>query len=98
MTTLPTAADILSACGLDPATLSGGSLAVHSPIDGARIAALEPTAPSGMPGIRARANAAFAAWRQVPAPRRGELVRPLGEELRASQEALGPLAPREARA
>jgi len=96
MTTLPTAADILSACGLDPATLSGGSLAVHSPIDGARIAALEPTAPSGMPVIRARANAAFAAWRKVPAPRRGELVRLLGEELRASKEALGALVTLEA--
>ena len=52
-----------------------------------------------MPGRReqatdaavARAVAAFEAWRDVPAPRRGELVRLLGEELRREKEALGAL-------
>ncbi len=96
MTTLPTAAEILSACGLEPAALSGGSLAVHSPIDGARIAALEPTPVKDIPAIRARSVAAFEVWRKVPAPRRGELVRLLGEELRAAKEALGALVTLEA--
>ena len=36
------------------------------------------------------------AWREVPAPRRGELVRLLGEELRASKEALGAVVTLEA--
>ena len=44
-----------------------------------------------MPAIIERAQSAFLAWREVPAPRRGELVRLLGEELRASKEALGAL-------
>ena len=38
-----------------------------------------------------RAHAAFLAWRLVPAPKRGELVRLLGEELRAAKPALGRL-------
>src|SRR3546814_5269635 len=36
-----------------------------------------------------RAQAAFLAWRNVPAPRRGELIRLLGDELRANKQALG---------
>jgi len=96
MTALSSASDILMACGLDPADLAGGSLAVHSPIDGAEVARLTPTPLSEMPAVRARAVAAFAAWRGVPAPRRGELVRLLGEELRASKAALGALVTLEA--
>ncbi len=96
MTTLATAAEILNACGLKPAALSGGSLTVHSPIDGAQIAALAPTPVADIPAIRARSVAAFGAWRKVPAPRRGELVRLLGEELRAAKDALGALVTLEA--
>ncbi|MCC5972191.1 MAG: aldehyde dehydrogenase family protein [Pararhodobacter sp.] len=96
MTTLPTAADILSACGLEPAALTGGPMAVHSPINGAQIAALTPTALEDIPAIRARSVAAFDVWRKVPAPRRGELVRLLGEELRAAKDALGALVTLEA--
>ena len=44
-----------------------------------------------MPAIIARARSAFGVWREVPAPRRGDLMRLLGEELRASKEALGAL-------
>ncbi len=47
--------------------------------------------PPTWPAIIERAHDAFLAWREVPAPRRGELVRLLGEELRASKEALGAL-------
>lgn len=38
-----------------------------------------------------RAHQAFKAWRNVPGPRRGELVRLLGEELRAAKDDLGRL-------
>ena len=96
MTDLPDAKSILAACGLDAATLTGGTLAVHSPIDGAEIARLKETPKAGMPAVIARSQAAFAAWKTVPAPRRGELVRLLGEELRASKEALGALVTLEA--
>ena len=43
-----------------------------------------------------RAHAAFATWRTVPAPRRGELIRLLGEELRAAKADLGRLVTLEA--
>lgn len=68
-----------------------GTLAVHSPIDGALLARLEETPLAQMPDMIARAGTAFHAWRQVPAPRRGELVRLLGEELRAAKVELGAL-------
>ena len=46
---------------------------------------------AGTDAAVARASAAFERWRDVPAPRRGELVRLLGEELRSEKEALGAL-------
>ena len=87
---------VLKAAGLTQDELAGGSLAVHSPIDGAEIARLRETDPAEMPGIIAKSQAAFRAWRQVPAPRRGELVRLLGEELRAAKAELGAVVTLEA--
>ena len=86
-----TSEDILERLGFTAAALSGGSLSVRSPIDGAEIARIRETPAADMPAIIERAHNAFLAWREVPAPRRGELVRLLGEELRASKEALGAL-------
>jgi len=96
MTDLPAAEDILAACGLHPEALTGGSLVVRSPIDGAELARLPETPLAQMPAVIARAHSAFQAWRNVPAPRRGELVRLLGEELRVSKAALGALVTLEA--
>ena len=86
-----THATILAAAGLTQADLTGGTLPVRSPIDGAEIARVHETQASEMPAIIARSQAAFRAWREVPAPRRGELVRLLGEELRAAKAELGAL-------
>ena len=83
--------EILKAAGLTKAELTGGTLTVRSPIDGAELAKVHETAPADMPKVIARSQAAFRKWRDVPAPRRGELVRLLGEELRASKDALGAL-------
>ncbi len=46
--------------------------------------------------VVAAAVEAFSSWRMVPAPKRGEIVRQLGEELRANKEALGRLITLEA--
>ncbi len=81
--------EILSAAGLTEAELTGGDLPVHSPIDGTEIARVHQTKAADMPAVIARANEAFLKWRTVPAPRRGELVRLLGEELRAAKAELG---------
>ena len=83
--------EILAAAGLTPADLTGGTLTVRSPIDGADIAQVHETRPHEMPAIIARAQTAFHHWRDIPAPRRGELVRLLGEELRAAKADLGAL-------
>ncbi|MBD3765871.1 MAG: aldehyde dehydrogenase family protein [Rhodobacterales bacterium] len=91
-----THAEILARAGLTAADLTGGTLAVHSPIDGAEIARVAQTDPAEMPAVIDRAQAAFRAWRLVPAPRRGELVRLLGEELRAAKADLGALVTLEA--
>ena len=88
--------DVLKAAGLSKSELTGGTLVVHSPIDGAEVAKVRETDPADMPKVIAQAQEAFKAWRQVPAPRRGELVRLLGEELRASKEALGAVVTLEA--
>jgi len=88
--------DVLRAAGLSEAEISGGTLAVHSPIDGAEVAKLRETTAAEMPKIIAASQEAFRAWRQVPAPRRGELVRLLGQELRASKEELGAVVTLEA--
>ena len=87
---------ILEKLGLSAGSLRGGSLTVRSPIDGATLASIKETPVDDMPGIIADANAAFLAWRTVPAPRRGELVRLLGEELRAAKDDLGALVSLEA--
>jgi aldehyde dehydrogenase (NAD+) len=67
---------------------SEGDLPSYSPIDGADIGRVA----IGNPARAAeRAAKAFLEWRTVPAPRRGELVRLLGEELRTAKEPLGRL-------
>jgi aldehyde dehydrogenase (NAD+) len=86
-----THAEILAAAGLTRADLTGGSLPVRSPIDGVDLAQVHETKAEDMPAIIARSQAAFRQWRDVPAPRRGELVRLLGEELRAAKASLGAL-------
>ena len=91
-----THAETLSAAGLSAAEITGGTLAVRSPIDGAVVAHVHETNPADMPAIIAKSQAAFRAWRTVPAPRRGELIRLLGEELRAAKAELGALVTLEA--
>ena len=86
----------LTDAGLSQSQITGGNLAVHSPIDGAEIARVTQSSLGAMPQVFDRAEAAFKAWRQVPAPRRGELVRLLGEELRAGKDALGAVVTLEA--
>jgi aldehyde dehydrogenase (NAD+) len=82
---------ILQACGLNETELNGGSMPVTTPIDGSEIARLHQHTPAEAEAMIARAREAFLAWREVPPPRRGELVRLIGEELRKEKDALGAL-------
>jgi len=70
---------------------SGGDRVVRSPIDGGELARVHDTSVEEARAAVARAHAAFLEWRAVPAPKRGELVRLFGEDLRASKESLGRL-------
>jgi aldehyde dehydrogenase (NAD+) len=88
--------DVIAALKLDPALLEGGTLEVRSPVDGALLGRVREDDAASVDAKIARAASAFATWRDVPAPRRGELVRLLGEELRANKEALGALVTLEA--
>ncbi|KRB85516.1 aldehyde dehydrogenase [Sphingomonas sp. Root710] len=83
--------DLLVKLGVDPAALDGGALVVRSPITGEVIATLRETSADEAEARIAAAHTAFLAWRRLPAPRRGEFVRLIGEELRAAKDDLGML-------
>jgi len=68
-----------------------GVLKMRTPITGETIGQVQETSASEAIAAIEAAHTAFRAWRLVPAPKRGELVRLLGEELRAKKEALGRL-------
>jgi aldehyde dehydrogenase (NAD+) len=87
------AAALLGRLGVSPAP---GELVVRSPITGEVIATLPTAGAADATAAVARAQVAFEAWRRVPAPRRGDLVRLLGEELRAAKDDLGLLVTLEA--
>lgn len=69
----------------------GGTLAVRSPISGTEIGKLPEVSVADTKKAVEAAHDAFLEWRLVPAPKRGELIRLLGEELRAAKAALGRL-------
>jgi aldehyde dehydrogenase (NAD+) len=73
-----------------------GDLASRSPIDGGEIGRVTAGDAGAVADAVGRAQAAFLAWREVPAPRRGELVRLFGDVLRAEKENLGRLVSLEA--
>jgi aldehyde dehydrogenase (NAD+) len=83
-----TAADILAKLGV---AASSGDHIVRSPIDGAEIGRVTFDDAQSIHAKIAASADAFRLWREIPAPRRGELVRLFGEELRAHKASLGRL-------
>ncbi len=73
-----------------------GNLPAVTPIDGSEIGRVRTASPADVAAAIETAQTAFAQWCTVPAPRRGELVRLLGEELRAHKDALSALVTLEA--
>ena len=82
---------LLSELGVDLADWRGDGLDSRSPVDASVLACLRTDSPDEVRAKIARAHTAFLQWRRVPAPRRGELVRLFGEELRLHKPALGRL-------
>jgi aldehyde dehydrogenase (NAD+) len=89
------AKSILSDLGI-AGLADAGDLTVNSPISGDVIGRVKQHASADVDTALANARSAFAQWRTVPAPRRGELVRLLGNRLREKKAALGRLVSLEA--
>jgi L-aminoadipate-semialdehyde dehydrogenase len=93
--------EILSALNLDAVNAgacargwiaaAGPELASHNPASREVIATVRQADAAAYDRVASVAHEAFLSWRMVPAPKRGEVVRALGDELRAHKEALGRL-------
>jgi aldehyde dehydrogenase (NAD+) len=82
---------LLASLGVDLRKYHGDDLHCTTPINGETLADLRTDSAAQVSDKIGRAQAAFEHWRVVPAPRRGELLRLFGEELRAHKDALGRL-------
>jgi aldehyde dehydrogenase (NAD+) len=90
------AADILTKLNVELELFQAGKLHSRSPISGEVIADIRASDNFALDRTIGAADAAFRRWRMVPPPRRGELVRLLGEELRAAKNELAQLVTIEA--
>jgi aldehyde dehydrogenase (NAD+) len=77
--------------GVNWITSTGETITSSSPVDGKTIASVTSADKATYETVIAKAQEAFAEWRTWPAPKRGEIVRQIGEALRAKKEPLGRL-------
>src|ERR1700757_1793114 len=75
---------------------SGETINSVSPVDGEVLAKVRLATPEEYELSVQRASAAFQKWQQIPAPKRGEIIRQLGNALRAAKQDLGRLVTLEA--
>ncbi len=90
------AAQILAELGVPAERFAAGARKTRSPITGEVVGRVRDAAPSAVGEAIERAHRAFLAWRKLPAPKRGELVRLFGAELRTEKTRLGRLVTLEA--
>ena len=69
----------------------GEKMDSYSPVDGKLIGSVTGADKTAYDAVIKKAEEAFVEWRQWPAPKRGEVVRQVGEALRTNKEALGKL-------
>jgi aldehyde dehydrogenase (NAD+) len=82
--------------GVELDTSGPGEVISHSPVDGTRLAALPASTAAQTEAAVDAAAGAFTSWRMVPAPRRGDLVRRLGDLLTEHKADLATLVTLEA--
>jgi aldehyde dehydrogenase (NAD+) len=82
---------LLEKLGVNLSEVAGNDVIARTPIDGVTIATLRANTATEVSVKIGEAQQAFFEWRNIPAPRRGELVRLLGEVLRENKVALGEL-------
>ncbi len=90
------AREVLLGLGVEPRAFLDGQLDARSPISGEPIGRVSVSDAFSAEAAITAAREAFCIWRAVPAPRRGEFVRLLGEELRAAKPKLARLVTLEA--
>ena len=64
---------------------------VFSPVDGNKISSIIETDEDTYEKIIEAASSAYVSWRKIPAPKRGDIVRQIGNELRLNKDSLGKL-------
>lgn len=69
----------------------GANIDSYSPVDGKIIASVKSADKDSYEVVLLQAQLAFAEWKHWPAPKRGDIVRQMGEELRIQKQALGEL-------
>ncbi len=72
-------------------TANGGLLEVTTPVDDSVIGMVRMATPEDCDWIIEKSHEAFLTWRNVPAPKRGEVVRQIGNVLRENKALLGRL-------
>lgn len=70
---------------------NGDLITSFSPVDGKEIGKVKTTTKEEYEEVIAKAQDAFKQWRIIPAPKRGEIIRQLGDELRKKKDVLGKL-------
>jgi L-aminoadipate-semialdehyde dehydrogenase len=85
------ALDICNRLGVPASLLAADGLPARTPITGETITYVRRTTLNEAKRAIGLAQDAFRAWRRMPAPRRGELVRLFSDELRAAKDELGRL-------
>ena len=80
-----------SSTGYNWLNSNGKTSDVFSPVDGKKISSIIETDEDTYEKIIEAASNAFVSWRKVPAPKRGEIVRQIGNELRENKDSLGQL-------
>jgi len=83
--------DAYSTGGQWGSSAGAGVKVVTSPVDGKKIASVNLATADDYNKVIGQATEAFKKWRSVPAPKRGEIVRQIGEALRAKKQELGAL-------
>ena len=70
---------------------NGESIDSYSPVDGQLIGTVVSSDKSAYDTVVKKAEEAFTLWRMIPAPKRGEIIRQVGDALRVKKEPLGKL-------
>jgi aldehyde dehydrogenase (NAD+) len=79
------------ACGREWMETAGAEIASHNPDNWSVLAAVRSTSGADCDRVIAESTEVFQRWRATPAPVRGEIVREIGDELRARKSDLGAL-------